>query len=191
MRRCGRRATLDQSPKAAADVRSIRTGTAPVDRRLGQLAMRGLISRSRQSLWRAADRFSSVLAATQVAFRVWPEKSASTDDDGHTWAWRSRKFVAAADRLLRADHGRAISGLKGLTGGRWRIDSDRLCVTLTGNAESCLDELNQLDECTLQELSIDIRIEGLKRSKACNRLQCNSPVNAEPAFNGRTVTNPQ
>ena len=93
----------------------------------------------------------SVLAATQVTAGSLTGDELQQTMIGHTWAWRSEKFALSGVTTYFQD-GRitmAVDGVKGLTGGRWRIDSDRLCVTLTGNTESCLDKLNQLDENTL------------------------------------------
>jgi hypothetical protein len=120
------------------------------------------------AVWRRATigrpRYSSLIAivatATGLSMAMTERGSTGgglTGDElqrkvaGHTWAWKSEAFGSSGVTTYFRD-GRlvmTVDGLHGFERGRWRIDGDRFCITLTGNAESCSDGISQVDDGTL------------------------------------------
>ena len=71
---------------------------------------------------------------------------------GHTWAWTSKKFETSGVTTYFRD-GRMVVKVDGLGNrperGRWLIKGDQICVTLTGNQESCSQDIIRIDDDTL------------------------------------------
>lgn len=67
---------------------------------------------------------------------------------GHTWAWSSHKFDSRGSTTYFRD-GRifmTVDGRDHPERGRWRIDGDKLCITLVGNSEACSSEIIRIEE---------------------------------------------